>query len=630
MKKHLFLLLLWLVFGVAAMAQSVIPLPPHSSNFSGNSRGMWFTAPTDFVITGVRAPLDINTNPQSVHLVKFPTAPPAFSSVTTVFTTLYYAANVVSTGFIPLNIQVTSGDIIGVMAVRNNGSTGGITSYGATGTATYASTIGTFPVTLYRLGWQGNIVGGQAADFWTETTSTANLGRVELQYVMALPTDASLEAFVNVGDSMCAGNQPVGVTLKNNGPSNLSQAQLNWKVNNVVQTPYAWSGSLAVNATANVTIGSYPFTVGTPHEIVVWLSGVNNNSDSVQTNDTIQKAGIFIKTAPSMYLMDTTLTICQGDSAKLQGTLNGTPPWNFKLLHGTTSIPFTGVTNSALSYWVTPSSSTNYYFTELSDGTGCARNDSVKLQVLVSPQPPAAITPQGSPAACQGDSVTLMASVGLNFSYLWYKDGIQISGPATFVLHTKQGGNYTVQVMSPSGCKKMSPAVTVTIHPLPVVNLGNDTVLLPTQTVLLNAGAGFASYLWSTGATSQQATIDNTGTGIGVKTVWVVVTDNNGCKGSDTLKINFTNNPGISGVDPQYQIRLFPNPSDGKLTLLRPGTFGQSCIIRLFNANGSCVYSTTFDTEATHLDVSFLPNGIYRFESVSNETIWTEKIIIVK
>ncbi len=620
----MFLLLLGV--GTALNAQTVIPLPAQSSTFSGNSRGMWFTAPTDFVITGVRAPIDINTNPQSVHLVKFPTAPPAYSSVTTVFTTLYYGANVASTGFIPLNIQVTSGDVIGVLAVRNNGSTTGITSYGPSGP--YTSSIGTYPITLQRLGWQGNIISGPAVNFWSE--AGGSLGRVEIQYVMALPTDASLEAFMNVGDSVCAGNQPVGVTLKNNGPSNLSQAQLNWKVNSVVQTPYAWSGTLAVDSTANVTIGTFPFAVSTTYEIVAWLSGVNNNSDSVHTNDTIQKGGIIVKNAPIFTLTDSIVTICQGDSAFIQGTLGGIPPWNFKITFGTTTVPITGYSNTNFLYQVGPSASTTYYITELYDASGCAKLDTLKLQVLVSPQPPAIINPVGSPAACFGDSVSLMASVGLNFTYKWYKNSVQVPYATSYVFHAKEGGAYTVVVTSSNGCWKVSPPLTVTIHPLPMVNLGNDTVLLLNKNLQLDAGAGFTGYVWSTGATGQFAIIDTSNTGTGVQTVWVMVTDNYGCKGSDTLLINFTNNPGIDGADPQNQMKIFPNPSNGKLILLQAGIPDKTRIIKVFNYSGVCVYAMKAETEELHLDLTFLPNGIYRIESVLKDTIWTEIIIITK
>ncbi len=624
----LFLAFVGMVSLSVCQAQSVMPLPTHSSNYSGNSRGMWFTAPTSFVITGVRAPLDINTNPQSVHLVKFTTAPPAYSATTTAFTTLYYGVNIATTTFIPLSIQVNTGDIIGILAVRNNGSTGGITSYGPAGP--YTSSIGPYPVTLQRLGWQGSILTSPAIDFWTEAAGA--LGRAEIQYVFALPTDASLQNYINVGDSLCAGNQQVSVLMKNHGPNSLNQAQINWKVNNVAQPPFAWSGQLAVDSTTIINLGTFNFTTGTAHDIVAYLSGVNNNSDSVQTNDTIQKAGIFIKAAPSVNLIDTVVTICQGDSAQLQGTFLGIPPWNFKVSYGTSTIPFTGYNSAAFSYWVNPTSSTAYYFKELSDGSGCAMSDSVKLQVLVSPQPPATITPTGSTAACFGDSVSLMASVGLNFTYNWFKEGVQVPGYANYVFHAKESGNYTVQVVSPNGCKKTSAPQAVIIHPLPVVNLGNDTTLQPGQTLPLNVGSSFYSYLWSTGSTIPMVTIDSTGTGIGVKTVWVVVTDNNGCKGSDTLKINFTNNPGIADPLNGSTFSLTPNPTSGLVEINLTGSNLSSLSVEIYFPDGRLVYQAPYKPveNTIRLNLMHLASGQYLVKITSDKGTLINRLVIRK
>lgn len=47
---------------------------------------------------------------------------------------------------------------------------------------------------------------------------------------------------------------------------------------------------------------------------------------------------------------------------------------------------------------------------------------------------------------------------------------------------------------------------TITVHPLPEVSLGNDVSICDGETTTLDAGAGFASYLWSDGSTEQTLT----------------------------------------------------------------------------------------------------------------------------
>ena len=612
------MVMLFTLIPVAVEAQSIIPIPPHGSVFSGNSRGFWFTAPTDFVITGVRAPYDFNTTAQSVHLVKFNTPPPAWSSTTTDFTTLHYSANVPDTNFIPLNIQINSGDIIGVIAIRISGTGGSQTSY-ASASGPYNSMIGTYPVTLARLGWQGHINNSQAVDFWTETGNP--IGRAEIQYVMSIPTDGELSGFVNLGDSLCSGDNKVEVTLKNNGPNTLSQATIDWEVNGTPQPTYSWSGSIAVNDSATVNLGTYTFQTGISYDITSYLTEVNNDIDTFPQNDTAHITGVGIMPTPSMVLNDTTLAICQGDTAWISGTLSGSPPWSFILKEGTTQHSFTNVTDPSVVIPMTPATSRNYTFELIEDATGCIREDGPLVAVAVQPAPPATITPMGPPAACMGDSVMLMGSVGLDFTYQWFVDGSPIPGADNYILGAKTGGDYTVQVTSPIGCANLSAPYTVYIHPLPQVSLGNDTALLPNHNITLNAGAGFNSYLWSTGETSQTINVDSTGTGIGVKTVWVQVTDNNSCKGSDTVTIEFTPHPAVESYTTDASMQLFPNPTTGKVTLqLDRFTAGQ-INITLYSVDGSRVYSRQHTVTATQeqitLDLQHLPEGVYLLQSVS-------------
>lgn len=134
-----------------AEAQNVIPTSPPGSTFIGNSRGYWFTSPCDFRITGVRAPPDFSTMPQTIHLVKFTSPPPTYSSTTTAFTTLYYGSNITDTCYVGLDIQVLTGDVIGVIAVRDNGAGNSVTSYSNTNPP-ITSAIGPYAITLERLG----------------------------------------------------------------------------------------------------------------------------------------------------------------------------------------------------------------------------------------------------------------------------------------------------------------------------------------------------------------------------------------------------------------------------------------------------------------------------------------------
>ncbi|HLO60057.1 MAG TPA: gliding motility-associated C-terminal domain-containing protein [Bacteroidales bacterium] len=88
----------------------------------------------------------------------------------------------------------------------------------------------------------------------------------------------------------------------------------------------------------------------------------------------------------------------------------------------------------------------------------------------------------------------------------------------------------TLHVIDEYACEGYD-TVIVTMHDNPVVNLGPDTVLCEGNTLMLDAG-GFENYEWSTGQTGNPVEIHE---GAGV--VSVIVTDINGCEGTDQVTI---------------------------------------------------------------------------------------------
>jgi len=450
--------------------------------------------------------------------------------------------------------------------------------------------------------------------------------------ITPLGVDAGLEGFVNLPDTVCEGPQFVAVTLKNHGPNPLNTVSILWKVDNVAQTTVNWSGSLAVNATANITLGSYHFAQGATYDITAYTHNPNMQPDTANLNDTVRMVGVAVKPSPGVTVNDTVIAICQGDTAWISGTLTGTAPWSFVIKEGTITHSITGITSSTFNIPMTPATSRTYTIEGISDGTGCEKAVGPSVAVSVQAAPPATITPTGPPAACMGDSVMLMGSVGLNFSYQWYHDGTLIPGATNYLLAAKAGGNYTVGVTSPIGCSNLSAPYTVYIHPLPVVFLGNDTVLLPHQAILLNAGAGFNSYLWSNGATSASLLVDTAGVGLGVQTIWVHVTDNHSCKGGDTILINFTPHPGIDGISNTAFVQVFPNPTKGKVMLHLNGFPTGKSTIELFGTDGRLVFrqehTITGAEEQVTLDLQPLSPGVYFISAFSGMIHQKIKLVV--
>lgn len=74
----------------------------------------------------------------------------------------------------------------------------------------------------------------------------------------------------------------------------------------------------------------------------------------------------------------------------------------------------------------------------------------------------------------------------------------------------------------------------VTVHPIPVVNLGEDLEIQACSSIILDADNTGASYLWSTGATTQTIELVNVAADT---SVWVIV-DSRGCLDGDTIFID--------------------------------------------------------------------------------------------
>ncbi|HEY4797715.1 MAG TPA: T9SS type A sorting domain-containing protein, partial [Bacteroidia bacterium] len=117
---------------------------------------------------------------------------------------------------------------------------------------------------------------------------------------------------------------------------------------------------------------------------------------------------------------------------------------------------------------------------------------------------------------CEGGSVDLTSSAGA--SYLWS------TGASTQSIHVTTSGSYTVRVTNANGCSSTSSATSVTVHPLPAATIseGGPTTFCEGGSVDLTSSAG-ASYLWSTGASTQSIHVTTSGS------YTVRVTNANGC-----------------------------------------------------------------------------------------------------
>ena len=92
---------------------------PMTGSFSGNARGYWFTAPEDMTITGLNVSDAASGGDQNVQVMRFAAPIMAFPGTSNYDALLHYSNSTPGNGFIPVNIPVTAGDIIGILGTRD-------------------------------------------------------------------------------------------------------------------------------------------------------------------------------------------------------------------------------------------------------------------------------------------------------------------------------------------------------------------------------------------------------------------------------------------------------------------------------------------------------------------------------
>ena len=238
---------------------------------------------------------------------------------------------------------------------------------------------------------------------------------------------------------------------------------------------YLWSTGATTQA-INVTSGSYTVT------------GTDSNGCSATS-----AASTVVEYPLPTVSISGTLEFCAGQNTVLTATAGLS---SYLWSNGETTQAIT--VTSGGSYSVTGT-----------DSNGCSNNDSVSVTEHALPT----VSISGTLSFCAGANTTLTAS-GAS-TYLWS------TGETTASITVSAGGSYSVTGTDSNGCSALDSA-SVTEYSLPTVSISGTLTYCVGLDTTLDAGAGFASYSWSNGETTQtiSATAGN---------YTVTVTDSNGC-----------------------------------------------------------------------------------------------------
>jgi hypothetical protein len=273
--------------------------------------------------------------------------------------------------------------------------------------------------------------------------------------------------------------------------------------------------------------------LGLGTNVFVWTV---NNGVCLATRDTVS----FTRDAQAPQALAGPDKMICGASTTLTGNIPafGTGLWSILSGSGVVSAP-----NSPNSPLTGVNIGTTILTWSITNGTCPANVDTVAVTRSALPNPPSIA---GNQNACFGEPVILTANSSASSpSYVWWDapvGGNALSGGATYT-SPPLTGNIVVYVEVTDGisnCTSTRTQFNVTVHPLPVVALGNDTTFCDSDSLCMDAGAGMSSYNWNTGATTRIVCTNAAGT------YWVEVVDANGCHDMDTIILSTNSAPSVN------------------------------------------------------------------------------------
>lgn len=156
-----------------------------------------------------------------------------------------------------------------------------------------------------------------------------------------------------------------------------------------------------------------------------------------------------------------------------------------------------------------------YTFNTSYNGISCSKKFNIVKAVISANAPP---------IICEGASLTLQAIEAQ--SYLWN------TGDTTQTIAVTSAGDYKVTITNVKGCTAASEPFYVKVNTLPIANItpNGPTTFCLGESVELTSENAFA-YAWSNGSSNKKIIVADEGE------YKITVTDENGCKATDSLTI---------------------------------------------------------------------------------------------
>lgn len=272
--------------------------------------------------------------------------------------------------------------------------------------------------------------------------------------------------------------------------------------------------------------------------------------------------------------------------------------------------------------------------TDLITGCVCYAED---LATVVVEGGPLSVTAEVTdPLICGGGSTQLHAlPSGGNpeYTYSWTSTPPGFTSTESDPVITPSVSS-TYRVIVNDGFNETESTVSVVVSQLPMVSLGSDVTVCPLDSVILKANNPGMSFYWSNGSIADSIVVGTTGIGFDLKTIWVEVENEDGCVGTDTVRIffDFAQCSGIGENDKNMRLFVYPNPTNGKTNIEWEGIYG-NVELKISDLNGNEILSRAIQAEPAGtykgtFNIDGNPKGIYLLRLLSEDNVVIRKILL--
>jgi uncharacterized repeat protein (TIGR03803 family) len=439
------------------------------------------------------------------------------------------------------------------------------------------------------------VIGTSAFGCLSSNTAVANVS------VAPAPTIT-----VNSG-SICAGNvftmTPSGAVTYTffNGTNTISP---------VVNTSYSVTGTSSIGCVSPIPGVSQVSVVALPN---VLISGTNNVCSGSSTSLTASGAqayswstgasGSLVVVSPTTSTNYSVVGVAANGCSKVTSfAINALPlptvsisngiicPGNSFVLSPTGALSYTYSSGSATVF----AASTSSYSVIGSDANGCvSANPAIATVSVVNTL---TVTVSGNTTICEGESTNLIAN-GAS-TYTWSTGAIS----NTISLTPSVTTNYSV--VGSSGSCSDSTDVTITVNPLPILQVSSTASI-----ICVNEGAelnvtGALNYTWSNQQTGNVIFVTPTIT----TTYSVQGTDVNNCSNTSVITLSVSDCVTLSeSALSSTSIQIFPNPHSGKFYVELP----EYSKVSVCNLLGELMFTKEAAAGIHEFDMERYAKGIY-------------------